>query len=468
MEQNSRLNGRNLESHIPSSSVASYPVRGGNTVTPLIDGVHAFRRICEAIEAARHSVWGTVAFMDPDFEMPDGRGSLFDVLDRAKARGLDVRVIFWRMNDDIGFSMETVFSGTPEHRKVLSERGSNFHIRWDRAHKAYCQHQKSWLMDAGQSSETVFVGGINLDTSSVVLPGHDQGNTPETHDIYLELRGPSASDVHHNFVQRWNEASERAIAGGFWPDHAVETDLKFPVAASTAAGEAFVQIQRTVRAGHYTDMSATPGGSEFPIHQGEFSIFDQYLKAIDAAKRTIYIEDQSIGAPEFVEKLAAALSRGVDVVFLMPAQANGLMREWRLLPKSKPFFDQLAALGQYENFTLAGIAATGSDGVSRDIYVHAKIALIDDHWATIGSCNIGARSFFGDTELNASFWAPDVVRALRCDLFAEHLGVDTSALDDRKALGIYRQTARANFDRRQQGQKMEGSAFSIDPATYAM
>lgn len=459
---------RNLQSHIPPSSAASYPVRGGNAVKPLIDGVNAFRRICEAIEAARHSVWCTVAFMDPDFEMPDGRGSLFDVLDRAKARGLDVRVIFWRMNDDIGFLSETVFSGTSDHREMLSARGTNFHIRWDRAHKAYCQHQKSWLMDAGRPTETVFVGGINLDTASVVLPGHDRGDTPETHDIYTELTGPSASDVHHNFVQRWNEASERTVADGFWPDHAIESDLKFPTTASAVAGEAFVQIQRTVRAGHYTDMSATPGGNEFPIHQGEFSIFDQYLKAIDAAERSIYIEDQSIGAPEFVEKLAAALSRGVDVVFLMPAEANGLMREWRLMPKSKPFFDQLAALGQYENFTLAGIAATGADGVARNIYVHAKIALIDDHWATIGSCNIGARSFFGDTELNASFWAPDVVRALRCDLFTEHLGVDTSTLDDRTALGVFRQTARANFERRRQGQAMEGSAFSIDPATYAM
>ncbi len=192
------------------------------------------------------------------------------------------------------------------------------------------------------------------------------------------------------------------------------------------------------------------------------------MKAIDAAQSSIYIEDQSIGAPEFVEKLVVALSRGVEIVYLMPAEANVLMREWRRLPKSKSFFDQLSALGQYENFTLAGIAATGPDGVSRNIFVHAKTALIDDHWATIGSCNIGARSFFGDTKLNASFWAPDVVRALRCDLFTEHLGVDTSALNDRAALTIFRQTAQANLDRRQQGRKMEGLAFSIDPATYAM
>lgn len=157
--------------------------------------------------------------------MPDGRGSLFDVLDRAKKRGLDVRVIFWRINDDIGFAGETVFSGTAEHQRMLSERRTDFHIRWDRAHKLYCQHQKSWLIDVAHPSEVVFVGGINLDKPSLVLPGHDHDNDPQTHDIYLELRGLSASDVHHNFE-------------GISCNHG---------------------------GGHYTDMTPAPGGMNFPF-----------------------------------------------------------------------------------------------------------------------------------------------------------------------------------------------------------
>src|ERR1700683_3960076 len=75
---------------------ASYPARPGNALRPLVDGEPAFRRVCEAIEAARQSVWATVTFMWADFQMPDGRGSALDVLNRAAARGLDVRVIFWR------------------------------------------------------------------------------------------------------------------------------------------------------------------------------------------------------------------------------------------------------------------------------------------------------------------------------------------------------------------------------------
>ncbi|MBW7456605.1 hypothetical protein K0U00_21440, partial [Paenibacillus sepulcri] len=85
---------------IPFIATGSYPLRNGNMIRPLVDSGPAFRRICEAVEAARHSVWLTVTFMAPDFQMPDGRGSLFDVLDRAAARGLDVRVIFWRPNPE--------------------------------------------------------------------------------------------------------------------------------------------------------------------------------------------------------------------------------------------------------------------------------------------------------------------------------------------------------------------------------
>src|SRR5690349_21297404 len=86
--------------HVPFQRARSYPIRAGNFVQPLIDGEPAFRRICEAVESAQHSVWVTVAFIRDGFRMPDGRGSFFDVLDRAAARGIDVRVIFWRPNPE--------------------------------------------------------------------------------------------------------------------------------------------------------------------------------------------------------------------------------------------------------------------------------------------------------------------------------------------------------------------------------
>jgi phosphatidylserine/phosphatidylglycerophosphate/cardiolipin synthase-like enzyme len=454
--------------HIPFATKGSYPVRHGNHVRPLIDGEPAFRRICEAVEAARHSVWVTIAFLDEGFVMPGGHGSFFDVMDRAAARGLDVRVIFWRANDGSGFLAHTVFSGTEAHRQMLAARGSKFLARWDRAQKAYCQHQKSWLIDAGQSSEVAFVGGINLHNSSVTPPGHGEHGRDHTHDIYLELRGPSASDVHHNFVQRWNEASEREAADGCWPDAQRARNLRFPVTASLAAGAVSAQVQRTVRAGHYTDMTPPPGGAAYEIENGETTMFDQYQAAIAAARHTIYLENQALGCPQTVEALHHALQRGVDVVVLTPSNANDFMKAARKEPRSRPFFERFEALGEHQNFALVGIGSPDADGRLRDIYVHAKAAVIDDAWATIGSCNIGARSFFGDTEMNVTFWSPDVARQFRVDLLSEHLGADTAHLDDRDAFALYRERARANAVKRASNRPLDGLAFAMDPKTYAM
>ena len=133
--------------HIPIATSGSYPIRAGNTVSPLVDGEPAFGRICEAVEAAQHSVWVTVAFLAPDFQMPGEHGSFFDVLDRAQARGLDVRVIFWRHNLLATLDPDAHFPGTEDQRRFLQERGSRFLARWDQAHGNYCQHQKSWLVD---------------------------------------------------------------------------------------------------------------------------------------------------------------------------------------------------------------------------------------------------------------------------------------------------------------------------------
>ena len=453
--------------HIPFVSSGAYPIRGGNAVAPLVDGEPAFRRICEAVEAAKGSVWVTVAFMERDIQMPDGRGSFFDVLDRATERGLDVRVIFWRSRELEEVEPGVHFSGTSEERAWLLERGSTFLARWDRAAKLYCQHQKSWLCDAGHESEVVFVGGINLQNGSVVPPGHQPERVGNTHDVYLELQGPAATDVHHNFTQRWNEASEREEDDGLWPDALSQDDLPFPKTVSSERGTVPVQIQRTVRRGLYTDPTPTPGGKPFDIESGDFSILDQYLQAIDAAERTIYMEDQAIGSPEIIEGFHRALDRGVEILFLVPGDPNQAMIRARRNPASREFFERLVALGRFETFTLAGITVSRTRGEYQNVYVHAKIALIDDVWSTIGSTNIANRSFYGDTELNASFWHGPTVRQLRRDLFHEHLGRDTAAQDDREALRLFREIALRNAAARARGERLEGLAFALDLATYA-
>jgi cardiolipin synthase len=404
----------------------------------------------------------TVTFMWATFEMPDGRGAALDVLDRAVARGVDVRLIFWRPDAETEKWKHNAFWGSVDHICQLEVRGSGVRIRWDRAHPGFCQHQKSWLIDAGGESETAFVGGINLNPHSMVAPGHR--GEGQNHDVYVELAGPSAVDVHHNFVQRWNEASERLAEDGRWGVGS-ETDLPFPAHVPAQRGNALVQIQRTMHRGRYTDGRPAPEGPSFDIASGERSIFDQYCAAIDAAQRSIYIENQYIEVPEIVACLHHALQRGVEVVLLMPAEPEFSARPVALERQS--LFEARSALGAYEHFTLAGIAGLGADGRRKPVYVHAKLMLVDDVWATIGSCNLHGYSLFGNGEMNVAFWSPDAVRAFRSELFQEHLDHDTSRMDDRAGLQFFRKVARENRRRFNAGNHgWQGLAFTLDPASY--
>jgi cardiolipin synthase A/B len=451
------------DSEIPFVSACSYPRRAGNAVRPLVDGIPAYRRIAEVVAAARRSIWLVVTFVSPDFHFPDGSGALFEVLNRATARGLDVRVIFWRPNpESAGYG--SAFAGLPAEREMLAALGSRFRIRWDRSAGPYCQHQKAWLIDAGEPSEVAFVGGMNLTAKTLGLPGHSSGG--QFHDLYVEISGPSATDVHHNFVQRWNEASERDLSDGTW-GHDGKDELPFPVGVAAPRGDSIVQVQRMVPAGRYSDSHPSPDSVPFGIADGENSILSQYIAAIGAARRTIYIENQSIPIPQVASALEQALRRGVDIVMLVPGQPLDYVRTYRKDPARKPMFDGIAALGGYENFALAGIAAPTTTGGRSDIYVHAKIMLVDDAWATIGSCNLHGFSLGGHTEMNAAIWERGLARSLRCELLSEHLGCDTSALDDRAALKLYRAIARANRHKRDaEDFEWQGLAYDLDAASY--
>jgi len=452
--------------HIPHVETGAYPLRAGNALEPLVDGDRAFGEIVRAVGEAQHSVWVTVAFHEDDFEMPGGHGSLFDVLDRAVARGIDVRVLFWRSEPQEQSEPGTHFFGTPAQRQMLAERGSRFRARWDVLPRNLCHHQKSWLVDAGAPGEVAFVGGINLDRASVSVPGHPPREQGNIHDVYARLRGPAATDVHHNFVQRWNEASERQRDDGAWPDVAACDYLAFPRRVSPERGDVPVQITRTVHREVYGDTQPTPGGAPYEIAGGETSVLDQYLAAIDSAERSIYIEDQVIASPVVIAHLDAALERGVEVVFLVPGEGHPEFVAARRDPRLERLFEPLHALGRFDRFCLAAIASNVAPAGYHDVYVHAKIALVDDAWATIGSTNIADRSFRGDTELNASFWHRPTVHALRVALLREHLGEDTAALDDAAALRLYRERARKNAAARAQGLPLDGLAFAVDPALY--
>jgi phosphatidylserine/phosphatidylglycerophosphate/cardiolipin synthase-like enzyme len=428
-------------SYIPGTTSGFSPARPGNRVRALIDGPEIARRIGEAVGQARHSVWITVAFYSEDFRFPDGLGPLFDVLDRAVARGLDVRLLVWRPNAETRPS-HRIFGGSPEQRDLLARRGARFKIRWDRAAGAFCQHQKSWVIDAAQSSETAFVGGLNL-----------TGVAMERHDVYVEVTGPSATDVRRNFIERWNEASERDVPDGNWACDAGDV-LPYSARMAAPCGSSVVQIQRMLDPSRYAP------------NRVERSIVEQYERAIDAARRTIYIENQAIPMPQVAGPLLRAVERGVDVVLLVPPIPEDYVYEARHQPEQAVRFAGIEALGRHPNFTMAGIAEHHA-GKRRAAYVHAKMMVVDDAWATVGSCNLHGFSLAGHCEMNASIWDEAVARELRSRLFARHLGLDTAGLDDRAALRLFQEIAGKNRDRMERSDSAwQGLAFALSPQDY--
>jgi cardiolipin synthase A/B len=399
---------------------SSYPIRHNNALQFWIDGEAAFARLCEAIESARYSVYATITFMWVAFRMPGNRGTALEVLSRAAARGVDVRLIFWRPDDSTAQLRKNAFWGAPEHFAQLLEH-PKISIRWDCAATGYCQHQKTWLLD----SSLAFFGGLNLNPNSVVSSGHfgeGHNGAPQNHDLYIELSGEAVADVQHNFRERWNFASERHKPNGAW---GAQSDLEFWQPAWQGAGSATLQIQRTIHAGQYPDF---PGG--------ETTIHAQYLAAIHASSRSLYLEHQYLELPEIVQSLQHALERGVTVVALLPMNPDRSATPELLQARAK--------LGQFAHFTLAGMAGLGVDGLRRPVWIHSKLMLIDDAWVLVGSANLHRYSLLGNAELNAAIDSPDFAKALRVALFSEHLGMDTAQMDDLEALGCFARVARDN------------------------
>src|SRR6202023_2710987 len=64
-----------------------------------------------------------------------------------------------------------------------------------------------------------------------------------------------------------------------------------------------------------------------------------------------------------------------------------------------------------------------SIGGERDwqVYIHAKVGIVDDAWMTIGSANLNEHSLFNDTEMNLVTHDAVLARETRLRLWAEHL-----------------------------------------------
>lgn len=445
----------------------SYPRRPGNEVIPWIDGVPFYTRLAAAFRAARTRIWAIVSFIEPDFRFPD-QTPWWVMFEEAQARGVDVRVLFWR-NPDF-FKTQHVFLGDERERALLRDWDARWAARWDCSgdDPSHCHHQKAYVVDGLGDEPIAFVGGMVLSYATLANPGHHQGH--EKHDAFLELRGPVVADAEHNFVQRWNLARQDPAAPP-WPDPIRAGSLPLPDRVPAGCGNVEVQLARTLRADCY------------PGVEGESSILAQYREAFLSAKRTIYLENQHPGQRELLELLAAALARGVSVVMIVPG--DPMTAIYRAAAEVAALDDRadehrygstfraLAALGQHADFTLAALARSDVDPAGgwqhREIYTHAKLCIVDGEWLTLGSANLVDLSLDADhSELNAAVWGADTAMPLLRTLCGEHIDEDLSTVDDRGALARLTEVARASRASIVAGGPVLGGCYALDPTRYAL
>lgn len=203
------------------AAYCSYPQRQGNIIDVFVDGASFYRHLTALIAKAKKRVWVIGAFVSPAWKLPSDAGSptLFELLDAAARRGLDVRVLFWRATGNFGGT----FNGDSKQREAMASL--KLKARWDSSGshgRAHCHHQKSWIVDG-----TAFVGGMGVSSDHDTDSRHLLGNT---HDLFAQLTGPIAADVEHNFVQRWNEARghDAKDGSGCFPDLKTASNLPFP------------------------------------------------------------------------------------------------------------------------------------------------------------------------------------------------------------------------------------------------
>ena len=436
---------------IPFVTGARYPRRAGHRVHFWIDGLAFYTRLLAAIEGAQRHVLGAISFLQPGFCFPGG-GPFWETMQAAASRGVSVRLLAWR--NPHFFLSKHVFQGSDAERAMLASVAPDVQVRWDESPSAaHCHHQKMWLID-----DLAFIGGMVLSGST--LDDHTHQRHPSgKHDSFVELEGPSAQDVLHNFTQRWSASAKL-------PSHPAQLPPSDAFVSAVPRGDIDVQLSRTLRAGLYENPA-------------EADIFAQYQLAFAHAQRTIYIENQHPGEQRLLTLLREALRRGVRVVYIVPGEPMQAISAARReaeeyarrggpeAPRYASTFAALIDLAREENFTLAALAHQEPGSPPREIYTHSKLCIVDGEWVTVGSANLVDLSMLPDhTELNASLWAQAEALRLLCQLVEEHTQRPPEAPDDVALLEQLARHARDNTRRRQGNEAMQGHLYALDASQY--
>jgi phosphatidylserine/phosphatidylglycerophosphate/cardiolipin synthase-like enzyme len=391
-------------------------IERANRAAVVIDAADYYHLVRKAMEAAQHRIlligwdFDTRISLEPD---PSGGGEELGafMLRLAKANpARTIRLLKW------SFGAYKMFL-RPSTLLTLWrwQRTRAIEFRFDSAHPPGCSHhQKIVVID----DSLAVCGGIDTSTARWDTSEHrddhpcrrlPNGNPYDPwHDITMIMDGPVAAALGDLGRDRWAVATEErldpvAAHPDLWPD---DIDAAF--------ANVDIAIART-RAAH---------GEVVEVREIEAL----WLDMIAAATRHIYIENQYLTSA----KVAAAIAQRMaeddppEIVIIMPRTADGWL-EQRAMDAARVQLARIVARADRNNRFRIYVPVTAG---GKDIYVHAKVAIIDDRLLRIGSANLNNRSFGLDSEcdvvidtaLTANRDCGPAIGAVRNRLLAEHLG----------------------------------------------
>jgi cardiolipin synthase len=227
-------------------------------------------------------------------------------------------------------------------------------------------HRKIAVMDGRMA----FVGGINI-IDDMNTPGH----TPPRVDYAVQVEGPLLKPILGSARRLWRRiawAHLRRVK----PSRLTES---IPPAASGNVWAAYVMRDNAL---HRHDIEAA------------------YLSAIEVARSEIMIANSYfLPSADFQKALISAARRGVRVILLLQARVEYWLLDY-------------ASRALYHNFLAAGIEIYEY----HTSFMHSKVAVIDSHWATVGSSNIDPISLWLAREANIVVEDAEFAKQLRGDI----------------------------------------------------
>ena len=294
-------------------------------------------------------------------------------------------------------------------------RTRNIEMRFDSAHPPGCSHhQKIVIIDDSLAA----CGGIDISTHRWDRSEHRDGDPHRTgpdgkpycpwHDTTMLMRGPVASDLSELGRERWKAATDEVLKPMeprecSWPDG-------LPVM--------FEQVDIAISRTH----AAYRNTAEIR------EIEALYLDMIAAARRFIYFENQYFTSGKIAAAIAARMEEPnpPEIVLVMPRTAEGWLEQ---VAMDAARLKLMAAIGHKDPGNRFRIYVPVTKG-GEDIYVHAKVAIVDDRLLRVGSSNLNNRSMGLDSEcdvtidsaLPANCHTGPAIAGLRHRLLSEHLG----------------------------------------------